>query len=113
MAKAVPSARVLRGDRDVTGKRTHTSPSPPPWAGEADILVGTQMIAKGLDFPLVTLVGVVVADIGLNLPDFRSSERTFQLMTQVAGRAGRGKLPSRVIVQAYNPDHYALRRQGP
>ena len=110
VAKSFPSARVLRWDRDVTGKKNaHERIASTFGRGEADILVGTQMIAKGLDFPRVTLVGVVVADIGLNLPDFRSSERTFQLMTQVAGRAGRGNLPSRVIVQAYNPDHYALR----
>jgi primosomal protein N' (replication factor Y) len=78
-------------------------------AHEADILVGTQMIAKGLDFPLVTLVGVINADINLNLPDFRSAERTFQLLSQVAGRAGRGSLGGQVIVQSYSPEHYAVK----
>jgi primosomal protein N' (replication factor Y) len=77
-------------------------------AHEADILIGTQMIAKGLDMPLVTLVGVINADIGLHLPDFHSSERIFQILAQVAGRAGRGKLVGKVIVQSYTPDHYAI-----
>jgi primosomal protein N' (replication factor Y) len=76
--------------------------------GSADILIGTQMIAKGHDFPGVTLVGVVNAEASLNMPDFRSAERTFQLLSQVIGRAGRGELPGRVIVQALNPAQYAI-----
>jgi primosomal protein N' (replication factor Y) len=78
-------------------------------AGEVDILLGTQMIAKGLDFPRVTLVGVVNADVGMHLPDFRASERTFQLLSQVAGRTGRGTLGGQVLVQTSLPDHYAVR----
>jgi primosomal protein N' (replication factor Y) len=77
-------------------------------SGEAAILVGTQMIAKGLDFPNVTLVGVVSADVGLHVPDFRAAERAFQLVAQVAGRTGRGPKGGRVVVQTYNPDHYGI-----
>jgi len=76
--------------------------------GRIDILIGTQMVAKGLDFPKVTLVGVISADTALNLPDFRSAERTFNLLTQVAGRAGRGDLGGRVIIQSYTPQHYSI-----
>ena len=76
---------------------------------EADILIGTQMVSKGLDFQNVTLVGVFAADMSLNLPDYRAAERTFQIITQVAGRAGRGEKEGKVIVQTYTPDHYSLK----
>ena len=104
-----PDARTLRWDRDVTGaKGSHDAILSKFVAHEADVLIGTQMIAKGLDLPLVTLVGVVAADTGLFLPDFRAAERTFQLLTQVAGRAGRSELGGEVVVQTYQPDHYAI-----
>ena len=116
VSRLFPQARVLRWDRDVTGGKTAHGRILRSFAQrEADILVGTQMIAKGLDFPLVTLVGVISADTGLHLPDFRAPERSFQLLTQVAGRAGRAGSyegqelpPSRVIVQTYTPNHYAI-----
>ncbi|GAC1472601.1 MAG: primosomal protein N' [Chloroflexota bacterium] len=109
VGRMFPRARVLRWDRDVTGgKEAHDQILKRFSRHEADILVGTQMIAKGLDFPLVTLVGVISADTGLHMPDFRAPERSFQLLTQVSGRAGRASLPSRVIVQTYTPDHYAV-----
>ncbi len=105
-----PGARTLRWDRDTTrGKGSHASILARFAAHEADVLIGTQMLAKGLDLPLVTLVGVISADIGLNLPDYRAPERTFQVLTQVAGRAGRGLLGGRVILQTYQPDHYVIR----
>ncbi|MBE3590053.1 MAG: primosomal protein N' [Firmicutes bacterium] len=105
-----PGARVLRMDVDTTGTRgAHERIYRAFQAGEADILVGTQMVAKGWDVAGVTVVGVVHADTGLHLPDFRAAERTFQLITQVAGRAGRGERPGRVFVQTYAPDHYAIR----
>lgn len=108
-----PRARVLRWDRDVTGgKEAHEQILRRFARHEADILVGTQMIAKGLDFPLVTLVGVISADTGLHMPDFRAPERSFQLLTQVAGRAGRADLPSRVVAQTYTPEHYAVQAAG-
>jgi primosomal protein N' (replication factor Y) len=108
-ARAFPHARLLRWDRDVTrGRGAHDRILAAFLAHEADILIGTQMLAKGLDLPAVTLVGVVNADVGLHLPDYRSGERTFQLLTQVAGRAGRGERPGRVIIQTYTPDHYAI-----
>ncbi len=105
-----PEARVIRWDRDVTGRKgAHDRLLQSFLNHEADIVVGTQMIAKGLDLPLVTLVGVVSADTGLHMPDFRAGERAFQLMAQVAGRAGRRDLGGEVIIQSYTPDHYALR----
>ena len=104
-----PQARLLRWDSDVTkGKHSHQEILKKFRAHEADILIGTQMITKGLDLPQVTLVGVANADTGLNLPDFRAGERTFQLLSQVAGRAGRGPLGGRVIIQTYSPEHYAI-----
>jgi primosomal protein N' (replication factor Y) len=105
-----PTARIARMDRDtVSGKRHFESILHGFREGDSDILVGTQMIAKGHDIPNVTLVGVVSADIGLGLPDFRAAERTFQLLTQAAGRAGRGDLPGIVLIQTINPEHYAIR----
>lgn len=104
-----PAARILRWDRDVVRtRRGHEDTLRRFQAHEADVLVGTQMIAKGLDLPLVTLVGVVSADTALHLPDFRAAERTFQILTQVAGRAGRGSRPGRAIIQTYTPDHYCI-----
>ena len=106
---AFPQARLLRWDSDITrGRHSHQEILNKFRAHEADILIGTQMIAKGLDLPLVTLVGVVSADTSLNLPDFRAGERTFQLLSQVAGRAGRGILGGRVVIQTYSPEHYAI-----
>ncbi len=97
-------------DRDtVSGKRHFESILHGFRDGAFDILVGTQMIAKGHDIPNVTLVGIVSADVGLGLPDFRAAERTFQLLTQAAGRAGRGSLPGIVLIQTINPEHYAVR----
>lgn len=107
--KRFPDAAVVRWDRDTTGgKSSHESLLQRFITQQANILIGTQMVAKGLDLPLVTLVGVISADTGLYLPDYRSGERTFQLMTQVAGRAGRGLLGGQVILQTYAPDHYAI-----
>jgi len=104
------SARIARMDVDTTsGKWAHATILDRVGAGEVDILLGTQMIAKGLDFPNVTLVGVVDADIGINLPDFRASERCFQLLSQVAGRAGRGPKGGRVLIQTRVPNHHAVK----
>ncbi len=104
-----PGVPVGRMDVDTTqGKDGHAKILDAFRKGETKILVGTQMLAKGLDFPNVTLVGVIAADTTLNLPDYRSAERTFQLLTQVAGRAGRSDSPGKVVVQTYTPDHYAL-----
>ncbi|WP_252230355.1 primosomal protein N' [Clostridium sp. ZBS15] len=107
--KYFPKARVLRMDVDTTRhKNSHESIYNSFKNGEGDILIGTQMIAKGLDFPNVTLVGVLAADISINIPDYRCGERTFQIITQVAGRAGRGEKDGLVIVQTYTPNHYSL-----
>lgn len=104
-----PGASTLRWDRDTTGgKEAHAALLEHFIRREANVLIGTQMVAKGLDLPLVTLVGVVSADTALHLPDYRCGERTFQLLTQVAGRAGRGLLGGQVIVQTYHPEHYAI-----
>lgn len=107
--KLFPEAKLARMDMDTTGKKgSYDIILNRMKRKEVDILIGTQMIAKGLDFKNVTLVGVIAADISLNLPDFRSSERTFQLITQVAGRAGRGEYPGNVVVQTYDPSHYSI-----
>jgi primosomal protein N' (replication factor Y) len=104
-----PEARIARMDRDTVSGKRHFETILTGFRERAyDILVGTQMIAKGHDIPNVTLVGVISADIGLGMPDFRAAERTFQLLTQVAGRAGRGHIPGQVLVQTINPDHYAV-----
>jgi primosomal protein N' (replication factor Y) len=104
-----PNVRALRWDSDMTSRRrAHEEILTKVRAHEADILIGTQMVAKGLDLPQVTLAGVISADTSLNLPDFRAGERTFQLLCQVAGRAGRGFMPGRVILQTYCPEHYAV-----
>jgi len=109
LAGAFDSARIDRIDRDIAGRRGAVEAVLRKFeAHETDILVGTQMIAKGHDFPKVTLVGVIDADGGLGLPDFRSAERTFALLTQVAGRAGRADLPGEVLLQTHNPKHYAI-----
>lgn len=106
----LPTARIARLDRDsAAGKGSFEYILDSFRQGDIDILVGTQMIAKGHDIPNVTLVGVVLADIGLGMPDFRAAERSFQLLTQAAGRAGRGDTPGSVIIQTLNPDHYAIR----
>ncbi|MED3660348.1 primosomal protein N' [Ureibacillus terrenus] len=109
LTKLFPGARVLRMDVDTTKRKgAHERILEDFGAGKADILLGTQMIAKGLDFPNITLVGVLSADTSLHLPDFRAAERTFQLLTQVSGRAGRAEKPGEVIIQTYSPEHYAI-----
>jgi len=109
VAETFPEARLARMDVDTTsGKWSHHEILGRVERGEVDVLLGTQMIAKGLDFPGVTLVGVVNADVGIHLPDFRATERTFQLLSQVAGRAGRGKLGGEVLIQTALPEHYAI-----
>ena len=105
----IPEARVARMDRDTTRKRGSQEALIRRWEhGDIDILIGTQMITKGHDVAGVTLVGALSADLSLNLPDFRAAERTFQLLSQVAGRAGRGSDPGRMVIQTYSPDHYAI-----
>jgi primosomal protein N' (replication factor Y) len=105
-----PEARVARLDRDAIRRKGSLADLLTRFRdGDIDILVGTQMIAKGHDFPRVTLVGVISADVGLGLADFRASERTFQLLTQVAGRAGRGEQPGEAIIQTLYPEHYSIR----
>jgi primosomal protein N' (replication factor Y) len=108
--RQLPGARVARLDRDsARGRGVTAALLRELAAGRIDVLVGTQMVAKGHDFPGVRLVGVVNADQSLHFPDFRAAERTFQILTQVAGRAGRGPTPGRVILQTYLPQHYAIR----
>ncbi|MBM3948130.1 MAG: primosomal protein N' [SAR202 cluster bacterium] len=110
VARRFPGMRVLRWDRDTSKSAGDVEAMLTAFQdGEARVLVGTQMVAKGLHFPSVTLVGVVAADIGLGVPDFRAGERTFQLLCQVAGRAGRGEKPGRVVVQTFQPENYAVR----
>ena len=109
LRKEFPGARIARLDRDTARTKRQYQETLGAFAdGALDILVGTQMLAKGHDFQRVTLVGVISADSSLHLPDFRAAERTFQLLTQVAGRAGRGELPGRVLIQTYYPEHYAI-----
>ena len=109
IAAMFPDARILRMDADTTkGKDGHAEILRAFGKHEADILLGTQMIVKGHDFPQVTLVGILAADLSLNISDYSASEKTFQLLTQAAGRAGRGNLPGRVVIQTYDPDHYAI-----
>jgi len=109
LGEQFPGARIARMDVDTTGQKwSHRDILESVRRREVDILLGTQMISKGLDLPGVTLVGVIDADVGLNLPDFRASERTFQLLSQVAGRAGRGSIPGRVYVQTARPAHFAI-----
>ena len=109
MREAFPAANVKRFDADSTArKNAHQQILAAFQQQEIDILIGTQMVAKGLDFPNVTLVGVIAADTALNLPDFRASEQTFSLLTQVAGRSGRAEIPGEVIVQTYMPEHYCI-----
>jgi primosomal protein N' (replication factor Y) len=110
LGQLFPAARIRRFDADETRRKgAHAAILSAFARGDLDLLVGTQMLAKGHDFPGVTLVGAVGADDALGLPDFRAAERTFQLLTQMAGRAGRGDSPGTVVLQAYDPDHYAIR----
>lgn len=109
LTKLIPDARIIRMDVDTTSQKgSHEKLLTAFGEGKADILLGTQMIAKGLDFPNITLVGVLSADTMLHLPDFRAAEKTFQLLTQVSGRAGRHTLPGEVVIQTYTPEHYSI-----
>ncbi|QHA36100.1 primosomal protein N' [Rossellomorea marisflavi] len=109
LTKLLPQARIIRMDVDTTTRKgSHERLLTSFGEGKADILLGTQMIAKGLDFPNITLVGVLSADTMLHIPDFRSAEKTFQLLTQVSGRAGRHSLPGEVVIQTYTPEHYSV-----
>jgi len=109
--KLFPNARIVRMDSDTTSRKGDSETILRGLdRGEIDILVGTQMITKGHDFPGITLVGVIAADASLNIPDFRGAERTFQILTQVSGRGGRGDQPGRVVIQTFNPGHYVIRR---
>ncbi|MEK3887026.1 primosomal protein N' [Bacillus sp. FSL K6-3431] len=113
LLKLLPEARIVRMDVDTTGRKgAHEKLLDRFQSGKADILLGTQMIAKGLDFPNVTLVGVLSADTMLHLPDFRAGEKTFQLLTQVSGRAGRHELVGEVVIQTYTPEHYSIQLAG-
>ncbi|SHJ96028.1 primosomal protein N' [Desulforamulus aeronauticus] len=110
MNRLFPTCKVLRMDADTTTRKgSHKKLLEAFIHGDAQVLIGTQMIAKGLDIPQVTLVGVISADVTLHMPDFRAAERTFQLLTQVAGRAGRGQTPGEVIIQTYDPEHFSIR----
>jgi len=107
--KSFPGVRVVRADKDTTSDKLGFKPIYEAFKrGEYDVLIGTQMVAKGLDFPNVTLIGIILADIGLHIPDFRSHERLFHLITQVSGRAGRGERTGEVVLQTYQPDHHAI-----
>ena len=109
--KLFPEARVIRADKDTTGGKEGFSPIYRSFKnGDYDILIGTQMVAKGLDFERVTLIGIILADIGLHIPDFRSHERLFQLITQVSGRCGRGSERGEVVLQTYQPEHFAIQK---
>jgi len=109
LLELIPSVRALRWDADTAaGKQSEAIILSHFKRHNADVLIGTQMLAKGLDLPLVTLVGVILADVGLNFPDYRAGERAFQLLTQVAGRAGRSRLGGRAILQTFQPEHYAI-----
>ena len=113
VAERFPHASVVRMDRDTTARKGAILKILKDLKNRStDILVGTQMVTKGHDFPNITLVGIVCADLSLNFPDFRAGERTYQLLAQVSGRAGRGEVPGRVILQTFNPEHFSIRSAG-